>query len=40
LLVGAKDEQACAFYQHHGFIALPEAALTLLLPLSSVAAQA
>lgn len=39
-LVEAKDEQACAFYQHHGFIPLPEAALTLFLPLESVPAQA
>lgn len=39
LLVDAKDEQASAFYQHHGFIALPEAALTLFLPLASVPAQ-
>jgi GNAT superfamily N-acetyltransferase len=39
LLVDAKDEQASCFYQHHGFIALPEAALTLFLPLASVPAQ-
>jgi GNAT superfamily N-acetyltransferase len=40
LLVDAKDEQASTFYQHHGFIPLPEAALTLFLPLASVPAQA
>lgn len=39
LLVDAKDEQASAFYQHHGFIPLPEAALTLFLPLAGVPAQ-
>jgi GNAT superfamily N-acetyltransferase len=36
LIVDAKDDSACAFYRHHGFIALPEAALTLFLPLASV----
>lgn len=36
LVVGAKDETAAAFYQHHGFIALPEASLTLFLPLATV----
>lgn len=40
LLVDAKDEQASTFYQHHGFIPLPEASLTLFLPLASVPAQA
>lgn len=40
LLVDAKDEQASAFYQHLGFIPLPEAALTLFLPLASVPAPA
>ncbi|MFG6415804.1 GNAT family N-acetyltransferase [Roseateles sp. DC23W] len=39
LLVDAKDEQASAFYQHHGFILLSDAALTLFLPLASVPAQ-
>jgi GNAT superfamily N-acetyltransferase len=37
LIVDAKDDSASAFYRHHGFIALPEAALTLFLPLASVA---
>jgi ribosomal protein S18 acetylase RimI-like enzyme len=36
LMVDAKDEGAVAFYQHHGFIALPELPKTLFLPLSSV----
>lgn len=33
LLVDAKDEQASRFYRHHGFIALPDALLTLFLPI-------
>lgn len=37
LMVDAKDETAAAFYRHHGFIALPDASLTLFLPLASVA---
>lgn len=37
LLVDAKDVTAAAFYRHHGFIALPEAPLTLFLPLASAA---
>lgn len=37
LVVDAKDAQAAAFYTHHGLIALPQAALTLFLPLASVA---
>ena len=36
LVVDAKDDIAAAFYRHHGFIALPDAALTLFLPLASV----
>ena len=32
LMVDAKDD-AAAFYQHHGFIALPDALMTLFLPL-------
>lgn len=35
-VVDAKDAAAATFYQHHGFIALPEAPLTLFLPLASV----
>jgi ribosomal protein S18 acetylase RimI-like enzyme len=36
LVVDAKDAAAATFYRHHGFIALPEAPLTLFLPLASV----
>lgn len=36
LLVDAKDDQAVAFYQHHGFASLADSPLTLILPLSSV----
>ncbi len=36
LMVDAKDEAAAAFYRHHGFIALPDAALTLFLPLATL----
>lgn len=36
LMVDAKDEVAAAFYRHHGFIALPEASMTLFLPLATV----
>jgi ribosomal protein S18 acetylase RimI-like enzyme len=36
LVVDAKDHQAAAFYQHHGFIPLVDAPLTLLLPLACV----
>jgi ribosomal protein S18 acetylase RimI-like enzyme len=38
LIVDAKDERAAPFYRHHGFIALPSAALRLFLPLAPVAA--
>jgi hypothetical protein len=31
--VDAKDEQAAAFYRHHGFLALQSDPLTLFLPL-------
>lgn len=36
LLVDAKDDGAAAFYQHHGFIFLPDTPMTLFLPLASV----
>jgi ribosomal protein S18 acetylase RimI-like enzyme len=36
LVVDAKDDQAAAFYHHHGFIALPSSPLTLFLPLATV----
>ena len=37
LLVDAKDITAAAFYQHHGFIQLPDTPLTLFLPLVTAA---
>ncbi len=36
LIVDAKDDEAAAFYRHHGFIALPDSPLTLFLPLATV----
>jgi len=36
LIVDAKDEEAGAFYRHHGFISLPDSPLTLFLPLATV----
>jgi GNAT superfamily N-acetyltransferase len=36
LLVDAKDAVAANFYRHHGFIAFPDAELTLFLPLETV----
>ena len=36
LIVDAKDETALEFYRHHGFIALPDAPLTVFLPLETV----
>ena len=36
LVVDAKDEQAAAFYLHHGFIALPDSPMKLFLPLKTV----
>lgn len=35
LLVDAKNETAKSFYQHHGFIALPDTALKLFMPLAT-----
>lgn len=35
LIVDAKDPSAAAFYQHHGFIPLPNASLQLFLPLAT-----
>jgi ribosomal protein S18 acetylase RimI-like enzyme len=35
LIVDAKDEQAAAFYRHHGFLALQSDPLTLFLPLAT-----
>ena len=34
LLVDAKDDKAASFYQHHGFIPLPDSPLSLFLPLA------
>ena len=36
MIVDAKDTAAAAFYQHHGFIALPDKQFTLFLPLATV----
>jgi len=36
LMVDAKNEVAADFYQHHGFIALPDSRRTLFLPLATV----
>lgn len=38
MIVDAKDAEAAAFYEHHGFMALPERAMTLFLPLAAVRA--
>ena len=38
LMVDAKDKAAAAFYQHHGFLALPGMPLTLFLPLATAGA--
>ena len=35
LVVDAKDEQAAAFYRHHGFIALNDNRVALFLPLAT-----
>lgn len=36
MLVDAKDEEALAFYLHHGFILLPQTQRSLFLPLASL----
>jgi len=36
MIVDAKDEQAAAFYRHHGFMTLADSPLTLFLPLAGV----
>ena len=36
LIVDAKDKVAAQFYQHHGFIDLPDTPLSLFLPLATV----
>lgn len=35
LIVDAKDDQAAAFYRHHGFACLSASSLALFLPLAS-----
>lgn len=35
MVVDAKDKKAADFYQHHGFIPLPNSPLTLFLPLAT-----
>lgn len=35
LVVDAKDDQAAAFYRHHGFAALRDAPLQIVLPLAT-----
>jgi hypothetical protein len=35
LVVDAKDEQAAAFYRHHGFLAFNDNQLALFLPLAT-----
>ena len=37
MVVDAKDKKAATFYQHHGFIVLPNSPLTLFLPLATIA---
>ena len=36
LVVDAKDERASTFYQHYGFISLPDSPMTLFLPLAAI----
>lgn len=36
LMVDARDEHAVAFYQHHGFLGLPDSPRTLFLPLATI----
>jgi GNAT superfamily N-acetyltransferase len=40
LFVDAKDDDGAAFYAKYGFIALPDASLTLVLPLKRVCGSA
>ena len=34
MVVDAKDEAAARFYEHHGFVAMPDEARRLYLPIS------
>jgi len=36
MIVDAKNEQAQQYYKQYGFIPLPEAPLTLFLPIKSI----
>lgn len=36
LIVDAKNDDAAAFYRHHGFVSLPDTPLMLFLPFASV----
>lgn len=36
MVVDAKDKKAADFYQHHGFIPMPNSPLTLFLPIATV----
>jgi acetyltransferase, GNAT family len=36
LFLQSKNKKTAGFYLHHGFIALPDTPLTLLLPLATV----
>jgi ribosomal protein S18 acetylase RimI-like enzyme len=36
LIVDAKNNEAAAFYRHHGFISLPDTPLLLFLPFASI----
>ena len=38
LMVNAKNEEAVAFYRHHGFIALPDSPMPLFLPQACASA--
>lgn len=35
IMVDAKDDQAASFYQHYGFVPLPDAPLRLVLPVAT-----
>ncbi len=39
LMVDVKNEMAAAFYQHHGFVPLPDSPRTMFLPLAIVRQQ-
>jgi GNAT superfamily N-acetyltransferase len=39
MVADAKDEQAVAFYRHHGFVAFASVPMCLYLPLATVSAQ-